>query len=285
MRRAAAAPAVTRSSLIGVQFSIKRCVGNAIYGRGTVATIVASASDRKTSERKFYSRMALFLVFLVLLGFGPSFYLRGVVPAYPRPNPTLPPAVILHGTVFTLWMALIVAQTQLIAARKHEIHMRLGKMAMFLAILMVPVMYLTAVWQVARANQPPFTDPLTWTIVPLSVIIPFAILVWNGWDKRRDVQFHKRMMLSAAIMVVMGPTIGRLPLAPPTTLGMSILLLLGMLLFIPLFIHDRRSLGEIHPATKLGLGMASLTVIIPLAVFWLDLPWAKVAAHLPGVGA
>jgi len=285
MRRAAAAPAVTRSSLIGYQFSIKRCVGNAIYGRGTVATIVASASDRKTSERKFYSRMALFLVFLVLLGFGPSFYLRGVVPAYPRPNPTLPPAVILHGTVFTLWMALIVAQTQLIAARKHEIHMRLGKMAMFLAILMVPVMYLTAVWQVARANQPPFTDPLTWTIVPLSVIIPFAILVWNGWDKRRDVQFHKRMMLSAAIMVVMGPTIGRLPLAPPTTLGMSILLLLGLLLFVPLFIHDRRSQGEGHPATKLGFAMASLTVIIPLAVFWLNLPWAKVAAHLPGVGA
>ena len=24
-------------------------------------------------------------------------------------------------------------------------------------------MYLTAVWQVARANQPPFTDPLNWT--------------------------------------------------------------------------------------------------------------------------
>src|SRR5437868_12833539 len=82
----------------------------------SMATIVASPADRKASERKFYSRMALFLVFLVLLGFGPSFYLRGVVPPYPRPNPTLPPTVILHGTVFTLWMAAIVAQTQLISA-------------------------------------------------------------------------------------------------------------------------------------------------------------------------
>src|SRR5690348_3794474 len=106
-----------------------------------MATVVAAPAERKASERKFYSRMALFLVALVLLGFGPSFYLRGVVPAYPRPNPTLPPAVILHGSVFTLWMALIIAQTQLISARKHEVHMRLGKMAMFLAILMVPVMY------------------------------------------------------------------------------------------------------------------------------------------------
>ena len=37
-----------------------------------MATIVASPADRKASERKFYSRMALFLVFVVFLGFAPS---------------------------------------------------------------------------------------------------------------------------------------------------------------------------------------------------------------------
>ncbi len=52
-----------------------------------MATVVASGADRKSSERKFYSRMALFLVFLVLLGFGPSFYLKGVVPPTPGPIP------------------------------------------------------------------------------------------------------------------------------------------------------------------------------------------------------
>ena len=66
-----------------------------------MATIVAGGADRKASERKFYSRMALFLVLLVLLGFGPSFYLRDIVPSYPRPNPTLSPWVIVHGTVVT----------------------------------------------------------------------------------------------------------------------------------------------------------------------------------------
>ncbi len=71
-----------------------------------MAIVVASPGDRKASERKFYSRMALFLVFLVqlvllvLLGFSPSFYSRGVVPSYPRPNPTLPHTVVLHGSVF-----------------------------------------------------------------------------------------------------------------------------------------------------------------------------------------
>jgi hypothetical protein len=250
-----------------------------------MATLVASGTDRKASERKFYSRMALFLVFVVLLGFGPSFYFRNIVPSYPRPNPTLPLSVILHGSVFTLWMALIVAQTQLIAARKHAIHMQLGIIGMLLAIVMIPVMYLAAVWQVARANQAPFTDPLTWTIVPLATIIPFAALVSQGWANRRNVQTHKRLMLSAAILVVMGPAIGRLPIAPPTMVGFSVQMLVGFLLFVPLLLWDRRTIGEVHPATKFGIAMAALWVVFPLAVFWLDLPWAKVAAHLPGVGA
>lgn len=248
-----------------------------------MATIVQSTADRKASERRFYSRMALFLVVLVLLGFAPSFYLRGVVPSYPRPNPTLPPTVIMHGTVFTIWMAIIVAQTQLISARKHEVHMRLGKAAMLFAVLMVPVMYLTAVWQVARANQPPFTDPLTWTIVPLAVIIPFAVMVWNGWSRRRDAQWHKRSMMSAAILVVMGPTIARLPLAPPTLMGFTALHVLGLAVFIPLFVWDRKTLGHIHPATKLGFAMGVVSIVLPQIVFWTGADWASVARNLPGV--
>lgn len=250
-----------------------------------MASVVASGADRKASERKFYSRMALFLAFMVLLGFGPSFYLRGLVPSYPRPNPTLPPAVIFHGLVFTIWMLLIVAQTQLISARKHALHMTLGKAGMLFAVLLIPVMYLTAVWQVARANQAPFTDPLTWTIVPLATIIPFAILVWNGWEKRRDIQTHKRLMLSAAILVMMGPTFGRLPIAPPSVIGFTIQMAAAFLLFVPLILWDRKTLGQVHPATMFGIGMAALSVIFPLAVFWLNLPWGKVAAHLPGVAA
>ena len=250
-----------------------------------MATVVAPAVDRKSSERKFYSRMAILLAALVLVGFGPSFFLRDVVPPFPRPNPTLPPAVVLHGSIFTLWMLAIVAQTQLISAKKHAVHMQLGKLTVLLAIVMIPVMYLAAVWQVARANQPPFTDPLTWTIVPLAVIIPFAVLISQGWAKRRDVQSHKRLMLSAAIITVMGPTLGRMPIAPPTLVGFTIVLILGLALFVPLFVWDRKTIRKTHPATKLGFSMGVLTVALPLVVWWFNLPWAKVAAHLPGVGA
>ena len=244
---------------------------------------IAVPGDRQSAERKFYSRMALFLVALVFLGFAPSFYLRDIVPSYPRPNPTLPVSVLVHGGLFSLWMLVLVAQTQLVAAGRRDIHMKLGKAGMVLAVALIPIMYVVAVGQVTRANQPPFTDPLTWTIVPLAVIIPYAIMIRNGWKHRKNAQWHKRSLLSAAILIVAGPAIGRLPIAPPTIGGFTFIFLLGLPLFVPLFLWDRRSLGYPHPATKLGFSMLLLSIAIPLIIFWTGADWASVASHLPGV--
>jgi cytochrome bd-type quinol oxidase subunit 2 len=249
-----------------------------------MATIAAPPIDRQSSERKFYSRMAIALVVVMFLGFAPSFYLRGIVPEFPRPNPSLTPFVILHGMLFTAWMAVLVAQTRLIAAGRRDVHMKLGAASMVLAIALLPTMYLVGVWQVARANQPPFTDPLTWTIVPLAVIPVFAFLIWQAWKRRMQAQWHKRLMLSAAITLVGGPAIGRLPLAPPTLGGMTFQLLLGLALFVPMFIWDRRSTGHIHPATWLGFGLGAASVLVPLLIFWTGADWASVARNLPGVG-
>ena len=252
-------------------------------GGSPMATAAVPTQERLASERKFYTRMAFFLVFVVLLGFGPSFYLRGIVPAYPRPNPTLPPAVIAHGLVFTAWMALLIAQTQLISARKHAVHMQLGKLGMLLAILMIPVMYLTAVWQVSRANQPPFSTPLEWTIVPLAVVPPFAFLVYEAWRRRREPQWHKRLMLCAAILVVFGPGFSRIPLAPPSLAGFFIQLFAGLLLLIaPLFIWDRRTQGKVHPATWTGFAACVVAAVIPL-LFMVTHSWEPIAAKLPGI--
>lgn len=236
-----------------------------------------------SAERKFYSRMAIFLAAVVFLGFAPSFYLRGVVPAYPRPNPSLPGWLVIHGAIFTAWMIAVVAQTRLVAAGRRDLHMKLGAATMVLAAAMIPLMYLVSVWQVGRANQPPFTDPLTWTIVPLAAIIPFAILLAAGWQNRLQPQWHKRIMLSAAIVIVMGPAVGRLPIAPPTIGGFTFVMLVGLALFGPLFIWDRRSIGKVHSATWFGFGLGAISILIPLAVFWLGLDWAAIAAHLPGI--
>ena len=245
-----------------------------------MATISGVPGDRQLAERRFYSRMALFLILLVFLGFAPSFYLRGYVNV-PRPNPSLPPAVLLHGILFTLYMLAFVAQTQLIAAGRRDLHKKLGPATMVMALAIIPLMYLVGVWQVDRANQPPFTDPLNWTIVPIASIPVFAFMVWTGWKRRREAQWHKRAMLCSALMM-MDPAIGRLPIVPPTFGGFTILFGLALATFIPLFIWDRRTLGHIHPATKLGFGLAAAATAIRL-IFLATGAWAPIAAHLPGV--
>lgn len=250
-----------------------------------MATIAAPPVDRKASERKFYSRMAIFLVAVVFLGFAPSFYLKGVVPPYPRPNPTLPPAVMFHGLMFTLWMALVVVQTQLVSTRRVENHMKLGTAAMLLAIALIPVMYLTAVWAVARESHPPFTDSLNWTAIPLAVIPAFAFLVYEAWRRRKQAQWHKRLMLSATILFAAGPGFSRIPLAPPIFWGFTAQLVGGiLLLFAPLIIWDRRTQGKVHPATWTGLSVTLAAAVVPLTLIYTN-SWAGIAAKLPGVGA
>ena len=248
-----------------------------------MATIADTPAAKTSAERRFYSWMAIGLVVLVFLGFAPSFYLKDIVPAYPRPNPSLPPSVLLHGLLFTLWMLVFVVQTQLVANRRVDLHMKLGRASMILALVIIPMMYLVGMWQVERANQPPFTDPLNWTIVPLAVIFPYAVMVWTGWSRRRQAPWDKRAMLGAAILVVAGPGIGRLPIAPPTLGGFAFQMLLGLALFIPLMLWDRRSSGRVHPATWLGFAMGAVSVFVPLA-FLATGSWAPIARHLPGVG-
>ena len=248
-----------------------------------MATVTLPPRERQSAERKFYTRMALVLVVVVFLGFAPSFYLRGVMPPYPRPNPTLPPFVIFHGALFTAWIAVFVAQTQLVAAGRRDLHMALGKSSMLLAIAMVPTMYLVGVWQVARANTPPFTTPLDWTALPLAAIPAFVILVFEAWRRRREPQWHKRLMLGASMVVALGPAVGRLPLAPPTTAGFVAQMSATLLFFVPLFIWDKRSLGRIHPASWVAFGVFAVFTMIPVALIATG-TWAPIARHLPGVG-
>ena len=250
-----------------------------------MATIVSPTADGKASERKFYSRMAIFLVVVVFLGFAPSFYLRGIVPAYPRPNPTLPPGVMFHGLMFTLWMALLVVQTQLVSTRRVENHMKLGTAAMLLAIALLPMMYLTAVWAVPRESHPPFTDSLNWTAIPLAVIPAFGFLIYEAWRRRKQAQWHKRLMLGATIMFAAGPGFSRIPLAPPSFWGFTAQLLIGTaLLYAPLFMWDRRTQGKVHRATWTGYAVATAAAVIPLALIYTN-SWAGIAARLPGVNA
>lgn len=53
--------------------------------------------------------------------------------------------MLLHGAVFTVWMLAVIAQTQLVAAGRRDIRMKLAAATVMLAIAMIPLMYLVTV--------------------------------------------------------------------------------------------------------------------------------------------
>jgi hypothetical protein len=239
-----------------------------------------TAISLPNAERQFYSRMAIFMIAIVFIGFAPSFYLHGLV-TVPRPKPILSPFVIFHGVVFTLWMLIFLTQTRLVAAGRRDLHMKLGIAAMLFAVMLVPVMYLTAVGEVARANQPPWATPLGWTAIALFPIPVFMLLMALGWQQRRNPQVHKRLMLGAALMM-MDPAIGRFPILPPSFIGQFIFAGITLLTFVPLFIWDRKTLGHFHWATLLSSGL--FAAVLVLRMFAIVSPaWANFVATLPGV--
>jgi hypothetical protein len=240
---------------------------------------IAAGSGAAQGGRNFWAGMAIYAMAVVFIGFMQSFYLRGMVAITPRPNPTLPPAVMLHGLVFSVWMVLVVVQTQLVRAGRHDVHRALGMAGMVLALAMIPLMYVVAVGQVARASQPPGFTALNFTSVPLSAIPVFALLVALGWRERRNSQAHKRLMLASAL-IMLEPAWGRL--TPPTLAGHAVGCLLTAAPFLLVRRHDKRTLGSVHWATHTGLIaflLASCFQLLMLATGW----WEPVAARLPGV--
>lgn len=220
------------------------------------------------AERRFYSGMAIFMIAMVLIGFAPSFYFRGLV-HYPRPNPTLNPLVWLHGIMFSAWMLIFLMQARLVASGRRDLHMKLGRWSMIFAASLIPLMIATTIGQVARANQPPGYTPLGWMAVPAFGIPVYTAFLWAGWTKRRNPQAHKRYMLGAALLM-MDPAIGRIPLLPPEA-GIHLSDLLGWLPFLALVAWDWRSLGRIHSATLFTTGLWALVLI--LRGFAVTSPW------------
>ena len=100
----------------------------------------------KRRERLFYTGMAVAFVLTVFAGFARTFYLR---PHFQTQS--LIPLLVLHGIVFTSWIALLLTQTTLVATKRTRTHMRLGVAGGLLASLMILIGTVTAI---VRAKGP-----------------------------------------------------------------------------------------------------------------------------------
>ena len=242
-----------------------------------MATMAGRARAPLSSERHFYLGMAIAILAIMFAGFAPSFYLRGLVPAY---TPYLPmsPFVLLHGLLFTSWLILFMTQVSLVSARRPDIHRRLGIAAFAMLPAMVIVGFLAALGGVARHSGPPDLSPLTWLAVPMLDIPVFTGLIGAALYNRRDAQVHKRLMLCALISLT-PPGTGRLPLIqtyvsfPVLMIGSQLLLLAALALW------DLKSRGRVHPVTTIATIVIIGSWVARLAM-WKTGPWLAFAGWI-----
>jgi hypothetical protein len=235
-------------------------------------------AEKANAERRFYGRMAIAIFVVIFIGFAPSFYLLQIV-SFPRPNPPLTAMTMTHGLVFTAWLAIFYAQTRLIAAGRRDIHRKLGVIGFGLAVTMVPIMYLTAMHAIPRGMSPQFIDAVGWAAVPLLAIPPIALMLVMGWRHRMTAQTHKRFMLLATLMML-EPGLGRWPIFPPNLAGHVASGIASLAFVIPLILWDRKTIGRLHWATKLGLAAMAFGYFARYLV-WHSATWHNLVAVLP----
>lgn len=183
--------------------------------------------------------MAVALALTALVGFGPSYYLRPVF----RPTTTLTPLMHVHGLLFGAWTLLLVVQTTLVAARRTDLHRRLGVAGVVLALLMLGAGGLLALSSARRGLAPTGMDPVTFLAIPLGALAMFAGFVAAAMALRRSPAVHKRLMLLATISIIT-PAIARLWFVyqrPPIALGLTNLFVLVAIG------HDWRRDRHVHP--------------------------------------
>ena len=199
------------------------------------------------AEARFYTMTAIIMAVINIAAF--SFFAAMGISTFRSPI-----YVHVHAVLFMGWVLLFVFQVSLASTKCLRLHRKVGWVAVGWAVAMVGVGTLTTVWTVQKAGVPFFFLPAQFLVMnPLSVLL-FAALLIGGVVKRRDREWHPRLII-CGMAAIMGPAFGRLLPAPLLMYSMVTAVFVGMIAF-PLagIVRDKRRDGRVHPAWWLGLG-------------------------------
>lgn len=231
----------------------------------TTAAVSQAKHPERTGQqdRLFFSGIALLVLVAVSVGFARTYFLAGAFWA------KLPSVMIhVHGALFTLWIALLVAQVALVASRHTRWHMRLGIAGMFLAPLMVITGFATLIGAIKRRFTPlPVLQIITAQDILLLCL--FAFLISWAFLARRDPPTHKRLVLCATFLIII-PAIARWPIVGNIAQNPIPFYLCVNSFPALLVVYDLWTRRSLHRATISGV---ALMIILQLAV----LPLARTA--------
>ena len=208
--------------------------GNRPVGRGYMA------------DQGFFTRYTIILALLILFGFI-QFELRGFVDIR-----ALPAVFHFHGAVMVGWLALIVTQNLLIQRMQVKTHRKLGWVGAALALLVIVTGAYVGRQAIALHIVPSFFTNPQFLALTHTEVVAFGLLVTLAILRRRETQWHRRLMLASTIQIV-EPALGRLlPMPLMGDWGEWTILAIQLVMLAILARHDRKMLGAVHPATMLG---------------------------------
>jgi hypothetical protein len=223
-------------------------------------------------RRYFFVLMASTIMVIVFAGFAPSFYLRAAL----QPDNKLSILLHVHGAVFSTWIILFLVQAILIVRGSRTLHRRLGWLAAVIAVAMVGLVAAATVEEMRRV--PPFPPaPVALALNTFDTVV-FAILVSSAIYLRKQPMWHKRLLLSATL-ILLGAPILRLLILLAGHISHEILVidvLLVDLLFLICFAFDLHSRHRIHPAYFCALALLLVDQVTTFSVMAWP-PWVSFA--------
>lgn len=213
-----------------------------------------------TRERRFFFIMSLVIAVTVVAGFSLQFVAG-------RSSLGAPWWVHVHGITMIGWLAIYVTQNWLVLRGEVASHRRLGYLAAGYACWVVLVGLVLTPTSIVAGRTPPFFGPYIFLSLDWLNIVTFAGLVVAGVMARGATDWHRRLMLSSALVVMM-PGLGRLVPLPLLGDWMIWGLFFGALPFWAApAIYDIVTRGKVHHAYYWGFAAFLLeTVLIrPLA--------------------
>ena len=237
-----------------------------VLSEEATGALLANSPDTATRihrRDRFFLAMSGVLLSLALAGFTPTLYLRPFFDV-----PAIPAYLYVHGAVLTCWFLWLVLQTSLVAARRTDIHRRIGMVGAVLGVGVVIAGSMATLGVVPRLPAMGIDFESEMAFVSIVVfgnfgsLFAFSTLLIAAILLRRRPEVHKRLMLLASFNVI-GPAFSRIAYWPVFDwIEEEPLFTLGMLtLLASLGVHDLIVRRRFHTATTIGILFTILALI------------------------
>jgi hypothetical protein len=211
-----------------------------------MATMAQEGVGIGRTEERFFFKLACAMSAVLIAGFVVNL-------AAGRSSFAVPLIYHVHAFVFFGWIALFLTQTWLVASDNMALHRRLGWLAAIWVPLMVAMGLAITVAVMRRTGGPFFFDANEFLISNPIGLATFAGLVALAVQRRRQTDWHRRLMICAMVTIT-GPGFGRLlpsPLLVPW--AWEIVSGIGVIFIFIGMARDKRRLDKVHPAWIVGL--------------------------------